>query len=96
MTIGDEGATLEFDCAAGSIDVPFAADAAGRFDLKGSFWRVTPVERVDAAPPRQPARWKGWTDGKAMTLQGTLVSDGSDLGTFTLERGRIPQLRRCA
>lgn len=96
LTFGEGSATLQFDCAGGSIDSRVVTDAGGRFDVSGAFWRLTPVVRVDLPIERRPARWKGVTDGKTMKLTGTLVEDGTDLGTFELERGRPPRLRRCA
>jgi hypothetical protein len=96
LTFNEGSATLQFDCAGGSMDIPVVPDASGRFEVAGLFWRLMPVVRQDIAPAKRPARWKGETDGKIMKLTGTIVEDGTDLGTFELERGRPPRLRRCA
>jgi hypothetical protein len=96
LTFAEGTARLQFDCAGGSIDTAVVPDAAGRFDVAGTFWRLSSVLRVDAPPQKRPARWKGETDGRTMKLTGTIVEDGTDLGTFELERGRPSRLRRCA
>src|SRR6266850_6950892 len=51
------GATIEYDCAHGSIDEPIVADGAGRFSAKGTHVREHggPI-RIDDVEDRHPAR----------------------------------------
>ena len=39
LTVNDATATVEFDCAHGTIDQPLLIDQDGRFDIPGTFVR---------------------------------------------------------
>jgi hypothetical protein len=89
-------ATIEYDCANGTITGPLKFDRNGKFSLAGTHVRERggPV-RLNEDRPRQPARFSGWTDGKKMTLTVTLTNGKEEIGTFTLERGKESRLRKC-
>ena len=36
LTVHDDGGTIEFDCAHGTLDKPLTLDARGRFEVPGS------------------------------------------------------------
>ena len=63
MQVTDRGATIEFDCAHGTIDTAIAPDAAGRFEIAGTF-----------TPERGAAREETSQTLKA-TYAGTVVDD---------------------
>ncbi len=96
LTVTNDGGTLEYDCAAGTIEQPFLVDAAGRFDLVGTHVRGHggPI-RLDEQPDRHPARYTGTTDGRTMTLTVTMTDLDQRVGTFTLTFGASPRIVRC-
>lgn len=95
LTIGAAGAVLEFDCAHGSIDQAFAADASGRFDLAGTFVAESPGPIREDPLPSHPARYSGTTDGRAMTLIVTVTDIGQVFGPFRLSFGTAGRIFKC-
>jgi len=91
---------LEFDCAHGRIPGAFDVDAEGRFNLKGVFVREHggPV-RSDEALEERAALYAGRIRGERMTLDLSL-NDGAGeptglIASYTLEKGRVPNLMKC-
>jgi hypothetical protein len=96
LTIGMSGGVLEYDCAHGTIDVPFATDAGGRFNLAGTHTAESPGPVRDDKPPvAQPALYSGSTDGATMTLTVTVPETGQVLGPYTLTRGVAARILKC-
>jgi len=93
LTISSTAATIEFDCAHGTIDVPLTVDRNGRFDVGGIFVREHggPI-RVDETLEQEPARYAGTTDGRTMNL---IVTSSRPLGTFTLVFGQQGRVFKC-
>ena len=89
------GATLEYDCATGTIDNPIVA-TDGLFSVSGTHTRGHggPI-RQDEIPDKHPARYDGRIDGETMILDVTLTDSGEKLGRYTLVRGRPAQVFKC-
>ncbi|HEV2018795.1 MAG TPA: hypothetical protein VGQ98_10860 [Gemmatimonadaceae bacterium] len=96
LTISDASATLEYDCASGTIDQKIAAATDGTFTAIGTHTRGHggPI-MLGEVPDRHPARYDGWTDGETMKLTVTLTDTGDKLGDFALIRGQSPRVFRC-
>lgn len=94
LTVTDAGATIEFDCAHGSLDEPLLLDTSGHFDVKGRLVAEGGPVQKDEAENARPARYRGESDGQHMSLQVTLES-GQDAGTFSLTRGGPARLFKC-
>lgn len=96
MSIAADGATLEYDCAAGAIDGAVTPDPEGRFRATGThdIGHGGPV-RQDEGPDRHPASYQGRITGDSMTLTVTLTDSGTQVGTFDLMRGAAPRIVRC-
>jgi hypothetical protein len=95
IEVTGNAATIEYDCAHGTIKGPLRVDSRGRFALNGTYVREHggPVRPQDLQAG-QPARYSGWTDGKKMTL--TVWSDTKEtVGTFTLVRGEAGHVWKC-
>ncbi len=90
------GATLEFDCAHGTILEAIKPDAQGAFTARGTFTaeRGGPIRRDN--PPRDvPAVYKGTIAGDVMHLS-IMLGDGSNaLEDLTLTRGQAGVVRKC-
>jgi hypothetical protein len=96
MEVSDSGATLDFDCASGSITEPIAPDSAGKFSVKGRFARQHPgPTREDENNAGEPAIYSGVVDGENLTLTITLTKNSEKAGSFTLAHGKIGRIRRC-
>lgn len=96
MDVTGNGATIEYDCAHGSINRRIELDGDGRFDVQGTFvlesgGPVTPETTSDA----RPARYAGRVDGRTMTLTLTFTETGQVADTFSLVYGEPPQLTKC-
>ena len=95
LKLGQASATLDYDCAAGTIDGPLLPRADGTFEVDG---RHTPgtggPERVGEVRPSFRTRYWGVIRGGRMTLQAR-VENGVVLGPFTLVKGAEPIIFRC-
>jgi len=96
IQINGNTATVEYDCANGTISGPFKLDRNGKFNVSGRHVREHggPI-RLNEERASQPARFTGWTDGKKMTLTVTLESSKQDIGTFVLQFGSSGRIRKC-
>ena len=89
-----KSATIEYDCAGGTIQGPLVVDRNGRFNLRGThrMERGGPV-RADETPREVPATYTGSIRGNTMTLN-LKVSD-QEVETFRLEKGKEGELFKC-
>lgn len=96
LDISTTGGTVEFDCAHGTLNQPLILDDSGRFDVAGTFVREHPGPvRQDEPPDIHPARYTGWTDGKALVVMVELTDSKEMFGPFYLELGKAPRLIKC-
>ena len=95
MQATDRGASLDFDCARGSIDGTSTPDEQGRFDVPGTYVREGPGPTSPDQLRGKPARYSGKVEGKTMTLSVELSGTDVSIGTFTLVRDRLPRIRKC-
>jgi len=96
IEVEGNSATIEYDCAHGTIDGPLTIDSRGKFDLRGTHVRERggPVRRDEKADS-YAARYTGSIKGELMTLNVTLTSTRETLGTCTLIRGRQGEIFKC-
>ena len=90
----EKSATIEYDCANGSIDGPLVVDGNGKFSWRGThrMERGGPI-RADEKSKEYPATYTGSVNGNTMTL--TLRVSDMDEETFTLEKGKPGDLFKC-
>lgn len=95
LDVLETGATVEFDCAHGSVDEAMTLDDEGRFDARGTYVREHggPVRR-DEAENSRPARYTGSVAGGRMSL-AVVFDDGGRLGPFNLTLGDDGRLVKC-
>ncbi len=96
LTSADSGATLDFDCAHGSIPAPLSVGADGSFRLSGTFVQEHggPIG-IGATGDSQAATYSGTTRGDSMSLSIDLIRDKTTVGPFTLEFGNSGQIFKC-
>ncbi|MDQ2938026.1 MAG: hypothetical protein M3R67_11025 [Acidobacteriota bacterium] len=89
-------ASIEYDCANGTINGPLTLDSKGRFTWGGYHNREHggPIRR-DEKSNTQTATYKGWIQDNTMTLTVTLANGDESLGTFTLKRGSQGRVFKC-
>jgi hypothetical protein len=96
IDVQPRSATIEYDCANGTIDGPFTIDSKGSFSWRGTFNREHggPI-RIDEKPNSRPAIYSGSIKGDTMTLTVKLADSKQVLATFTLQRGSEGRVRKC-
>jgi hypothetical protein len=90
LTVTRTGATLRSECSNGVIEGAILLDAAGHFDVLGTY-------QIQAGPvslPR-PARYVGFAIGETLTLTVILAEDNQTFGPFTLAFAQVPQIGYC-
>jgi hypothetical protein len=97
VDVTSKSASIEFDCAHGTIEGPLMIDSKGQFSLKGTFAmeRGGPTRSDDAASSGRPATYSGSIKGKTMKLTVKLADDDQVLDTFELSHGSPGRLRKC-
>jgi len=96
LEVTERGASVEYDCAHGTIDVKIVLDRRGRFNVPGTHVeeRGGPVrenERLNS----YPVRFTGRISGKKMGLTVTRSDTKKIIGSFTLVHGQEPLLVKC-
>jgi hypothetical protein len=96
LVVSESGATIEYDCARGTIDVPLRAVASGRFTASGTHIREHggPVHEGEV-PDVHPAEYTGLVRGDRMTLTVRETDTDTTIGTFTLRRGVDARVFKC-
>jgi len=96
MDVGATSATIEYDCANGSITGPLILDSKGHFS-----WRGTHVAehggpvRSDETANQHPATYTGSIKDNTMTLTVKLTDTNQTIGTFSLTHGRAGRVFKC-
>jgi hypothetical protein len=96
MEMSAGGATLEFDCARGTIAEPIKANAKGEFSARGTYTpeRGGPVQKNN--PPHDlPAIYKGTIQGDTMQLEIVLADKEQAPEPLTLTRGKTGRVMKC-
>lgn len=96
IEVGPRSATIDYDCANGTIDGPFTIDSKGRFSWRGTHNREHggPI-RIDEKPNGRPAIYSGSIKGDIMTLTVKFADTNKVLDTFTLKRGSSGRVFKC-
>ncbi len=89
-------ATLQYDCAHGTIVAPITIGGDGALTATGTHVREHggPVQEGETEDSH-PARYDGAVRGDRFTFTVTLTDDGSVIGPFTVRRGEPGRLFRC-
>ncbi len=96
IEVTERGATVEYDCAHGTIDQRITLDRRGRFDVSGM------QVQEHGGPVRQgeqlagyPVRFAGQVNGNKMKLRVRNSGTKRLIGIFTLVHGSEPKLKKC-
>lgn len=96
IEVGPRSATIDYDCANGTIDGPFTISSKGRFTWRGVHNREHggPI-RIDEEPDNRPTIYSGWIKGDTMTLTVKFADTNEVVETYTLKRGSSGRVRKC-
>jgi hypothetical protein len=96
LTIDENGASIDYDCANAEIDAKFAIAESGEFSFPGSYTRNAPGPlRIDRLPQSRPARFEGKIAGDKLYLRVILTDTDEKLEEVILERDTVGRIRRC-
>jgi len=94
MEVTAKGATLDYDCAHGSIDQAMTLDANGNFDVPGKHYKEHPGPSRDDETG-QPARYTGSVYNQRLTLRVKLTNTNETIGPFSLTYNQTPRVYKC-
>jgi hypothetical protein len=95
IDVAGKTASIEYDCANGTITGPLTINSRGEFKWRGAHSRERPGPVRFEQPNQNPAVYSGWVKGGAMSLTVRLADTGEELGTFTLSRGSSGRVFKC-
>lgn len=96
LTVSARGASLDFDCARGTVDQRPLLDSLGQFTLTGVYIREHGGPIREGEPEdRHRALYFGQLDGSRLTLSIRLTDDGVQIGPYTAMLGQPPRLFKC-
>jgi|SRR5664279_4908034 len=95
MQLTKNGATLEFDCATGTITKPLAVDGRGKFRTSGTFTRERPGPTMRDGNPAVAATYSGSIDSDTMHLTITAGPNKESVGDYVLVRGNPGRVMKC-
>jgi hypothetical protein len=96
IEVGPSSATIDYDCANGTINGPLTMDSKGHFTWRGSHNREHggPI-RIDEQSNGRPAIYSGWIKGDTMNLTVKLADTNEVVETYTLKRGSAGKVFKC-
>jgi hypothetical protein len=96
MIVSDSSATLDYDCAHGTIDEPIITDDNGMFSVTGIyvFEKGGPI-KLGEILDKHPAVYEGSIKGKEMTLIVKLTDTDVVIDTFSLTFKAEPIIYKC-
>jgi hypothetical protein len=96
IEVDSSSATIEYDCANGTISGPFTIDSKGRFSWRGTHQAEGPGPiRIERQPNNRAATYTGSVKGTTMTLTVNPEGTAEPIGTFTLEQGKAGRVFKC-
>ena len=95
LTLALENGQLDYDCAAGSIDVQVLPDSTGKFSVRGTHQQFQRGgDRVDHALKAQGASYEGRVVGDVLELRMRIDGDATT-HSYRLEKNKKVKLLRC-
>lgn len=96
LIVSDTGATIEYDCGAGTVTGPLMLDGSGNFDWRGvQYPGHGGPSRADEVPDAHPSRYTGRATSDQISIAVSVLDAAAPAQTFTLRRGATARLFRC-
>ena len=94
--VTEGGASVEYDCAHGTVEGRIVVDGRGRFSVKGTHYEEHGgPSRLGEDAGGYAVRLSGSVGGSLMRLTVTRAGTKQVLGTFSLARDREAELVKC-
>ncbi len=97
LTVTEQGGSIQFGCAAGTIDAPIVLNARGEFSVDGTYTQLSGVAPPPGSnpPTPQPTVYSGRVSGNTLSLNGRF-QNGTNLGSITLVLDGPAHVIQCA
>lgn len=97
MTVVENGAVIEFDCAMGYVRNPVYIQHDGHFSVPGEFVPDTggPARLSDPETQGTPAVFSGEVSDSRLLLHVYMPGEGRTIGPFTLIESQLATLEKC-
>ena len=96
MEVSENGATVEFDCAHGTIVGPLLLDEQGSFATDGLYFQEHGGPVSDKGEPVPvKVRFEGQVAGGRMNLIVINLDTQEKIGAYTLDFGAAAQITKC-
>jgi hypothetical protein len=89
------GATIEFDCAGGTIQGPLDVSGDGAFKWKGTWSFQGGPQPIPQPPVVKDVVYTGKISGDTMVLEVVFTNGGMMQGPYTLTFGKQAILKKC-
>jgi hypothetical protein len=95
LQVTAEGATLQFDCARGTIALPLMVDAHGNFKAKGTFTRERPGPVMRDGNQAAAAVYSGTLTRDTLHLTIAAGAQSEGMGEYVLTLGKPGRVLKC-
>ena len=95
INVGQKSATIDYDCANGTIDGPLTFDSKGHFTWRGTHHHEGPGPIRVGMENGSPAIYTGSVKGDTMILTVKLADSNEVVETYTLKRGSFGRVFKC-
>ena len=96
LTLNEQGGSITFTCAVGTISQPVKPDSGGAFSVAGSYTRLSGAKPPEGTPPPtpQPSTYSGKVTADKLTFSGKL-QDGTGIGPIEVIKDSPQQVLIC-
>ena len=97
LTVTEQGGSIQFGCATGTIDAPIVMNAKGEFSVNGTYTQLSGVAPPPNSPPptSQPTVYTGRVSGNNLSFTGRF-QNGTNTGSITVVRDGPAHVIYCA
>jgi hypothetical protein len=95
LEVSDGAGNFDFDCAHGTISQSIPLDAAGKFDVPGTYSAERPGPTREGDKSQSSVRYSGTVSQDTLTLVIRRDRSNEELGHFTLIRGKHGKIMKC-
>lgn len=96
LTVTEQGGSIQFGCATGTIDAPILLNAKGEFSVNGTYTQLSGVAPPPGSnpPTPQPTVYTGRVSGNNLSFTGRF-QNGTKLNSITVVRDGSVQVVQC-
>jgi hypothetical protein len=95
LEVAAAGASLDFDCATGTINGAIVPDAQGKFTIAGTLVRERPGPTMRGGNPTAQAKYSGTVQGETLRMVVSVEGSKEPYGEYVLVRGKSGRVLKC-